>query len=190
MLRFIMMRIIHILSNTLICFSLFIAMPVQAYEHNESGLTEIGLSYGTGIDVSKWVQVDAITSFNLPWGIADAFPLSTYLDIGLAASEWQNTRHLAYHVSTTAMLRTQNITTPIGRIFFEAGFGPHLISKPGKTERLGTAFEFNSHLGIGFLLSKNWLMILRARHLSNGGVSSPNAGVNLYLWQLHYRFDH
>lgn len=183
-----MMIIVRLLNATIIC-TLFMVVSAQASERNKSSLTEIGLSYGTGIDVSKWVQADAITSFDLPWRLTDELPLNSYLDIGLAASEWKNTRHLAYHISTTVMLRTQNIATPLNKMFLEAGFGPHLISKPGKTHRLGTAFEFSSHLGIGFLLSKNWTMLLRARHLSNGGISSPNAGVNLYLWQLHYHLD-
>ncbi|MDQ7001946.1 MAG: acyloxyacyl hydrolase, partial [Ghiorsea sp.] len=62
------------------------------------------------------------------------------------------------------------------------------FSRPAKTKRLDTAFEFNSFAGLGLELNPEWSLVAKARHLSNAGITDSNAGVNLYLLELHYRF--
>jgi len=149
---------------------------------------EVGLGYGQGIDASQWIQMNALSSIDMPWLFLKESPVKTYLDLGLSTSKWREENFKAYHLTASAVFRTQTFTTDIAPIFFEASFGPHLISKPGKTRRLSTAFEFNSMLGMGLEISPTWQLLFRARHLSNAGIAKPNSGVNLYLWQFHYRF--
>ena len=152
-------------------------------------LEEIGVSYGHGIDVSRWVQIDFIQHVIPPLHILETYLHEPYLDIGIAKSWWGNSGSDAYHISSNLMVRSQNIPTGLGYFFIEAGFGPHLFSRPGQTSRLDTAFEFNSFIGLGYRITPQWALVARGRHLSNAGITDPNAGVNLFLLQLHYHFS-
>ncbi|OIQ00468.1 MAG: hypothetical protein AUK35_02725 [Zetaproteobacteria bacterium CG2_30_46_52] len=151
-------------------------------------LDEIGLGYGHGLDATSWTQLDLIRPLPMPFNALEGLPLHSDIDIGLAVSNWETSGATAYHSSATILLRSDQLTTPFGSYFLEAGFGPHLISRPGKTRRLSTAFEFNSLLGLGLVLTPEWRLLMRAHHVSNGGISTPNSGVNVYLIQLHYLF--
>ena len=46
-----------------------------------------------------------------------------------------------------------------------------------------SAFEFGSHLGIGFALTKNQSIGIALQHLSNAGLKQPNGGIDLLLVQ-------
>ncbi|MDQ7004551.1 MAG: acyloxyacyl hydrolase [Ghiorsea sp.] len=170
----------------LLCLSLGLPSIAKASLFN---FNEVGISYGHGIDVENWTQVDFIQHISPSLGILEEYFKEPFLDLGIATSQWKVSRDVAYHISSNLMLRSQDISTGIGNIFLEAGFGPHLFSKPGGTGRLATAFEFNSFAGLGFRLNQHWAVVARARHLSNAGITDSNSGVNLYLLQLHYRFN-
>ena len=177
---------------TLLCILCYLC-SLQAGHANESQAQEFGVSYGYGIDVAQWIQVDMLTPTQTPFQSVEQFfddqSLKTFVDFALGMSLWETSSFRSYHFSSSLILRTQNFHTPVGSIFFEAAFGPQLISKPGKTSRLDTAFEFHSHLGLGFNLSPHWSVTSQIDHLSNGGITDGNAGLNAYMLQLHYRFD-
>lgn len=180
-----MMKLKAIILITLLGF-----LPAKASAAEELySLEEMGISYGRGIDVSQWVQVDIIQHVTPPLHFLQEWLREPFLDIGISQSKWAQTGDTAYHLSANLLVRTQDMPTALGKVFLEAGFGPHLFSRPGQTKRLDTTFEFNSVFGVGLKLDPTWSLIARARHLSNAGITEPNAGVNLYLLQLHYRFN-
>jgi len=45
------------------------------------------------------------------------------------------------------------------------------------------AFEFGSHLGVGFALTKSQSIGIALQHLSNAGIKQPNGGIDLLLVQ-------
>ena len=185
MIRHMMMKLAAIVLITLIGL-----LPAKvSFAEDIYSLEEVGVSYGHGIDVTQWVQIDIIQHVTPPLHFLEEWLHEPFLDIGLSQSKWTQTGEHGYHLSANLLMRTQDIPTTFGKFFFEAGFGPHLFSRPGKTNRLDTAFEFNSVVGMGLKLDPSWSLISRARHLSNAGITEPNAGVNLYLLQLHYRFN-
>ena len=49
-----------------------------------------------------------------------------------------------------------------------------------------TAFQFGDHLGAGFRFGPQdrYDFGVRVQHISNGGVSSPNPGINFFLVRL------
>jgi len=105
----------------------------------------------------------------------------------LGASIWQvpdirgSTRRL--DVNLTAIWRAEK---PWG--YLEGGFGGYLLSKTinSPDTRLPSAFEFGSHLGVGFRLAKNHTVGLGLQHLSNAGIKQPNGGIDLVLVQYTY----
>ena len=54
--------------------------------------------------------------------------------------------------------------------------------------RVPSAFEFGSHIGVGFSLAKNHAVGLALQHLSNAGLKQPNGGIDLVL--IQYTFTH
>jgi len=85
-----------------------------------------------------------------------------------------------YDLNATAIWRNER---PWG--YLEAGFGGYLLTKTINNEetRLPSAFEFGSHLGIGFRLAKDHTIGLGLQHLSNAGIKQPNGGIDLLLVQ-------
>ena len=69
--------------------------------------------------------------------------------------------------------------------YYEGGFGGYLLSKTIHNDdtSIPSAFEFGSHLGIGYRLAKNHTIGLGLQHISNGGIKQPNGGINLLLLQ-------
>ena len=112
----------------------------------------------------------------------DAWWMPTHVQLG--GSVWRvpdirgTTRRL--DVNATAIWRNER---PWG--YLEAGFGGYLLSKTVNNEdtRMPSAFEFGSHLGVGFRLAKNHTIGLGLQHLSNAGIKQPNGGIDLLLVQ-------
>jgi lipid A 3-O-deacylase len=103
------------------------------------------------------------------------------------ASLWQvpdirgRTRRL--DLNATAIWRSER---PWG--YLEAGFGGYLLSKTinNPDTRVPSAFEFGSHIGIGFSLAKNHQVGIALQHLSNAGLKQPNGGIDLVLVQYTF----
>ncbi len=69
--------------------------------------------------------------------------------------------------------------------YYEAGFGGYLLSKTINNDenRVPSAFEFGSHIGVGFRLAKDHTIGVGVQHLSNAGIKQPNGGIDLILIQ-------
>jgi hypothetical protein len=75
--------------------------------------------------------------------------------------------------------------------FVEAGIGAHLLSETRVAHRdISTNFQFGSHVGAGanFGAERQYELQFRFQHLSNGGIETPNPGVNFFLMRFGYRF--
>ena len=102
----------------------------------------------------------------------------------LGASVWRvpditgTTRR--FDLNGTAIWRAER-----GWGYYEAGFGGYLLSKTIHNDdtSMPSAFEFGSHLGVGFRLAKNQTLGIGIQHLSNAGIKQPNGGINLLLLQ-------
>jgi lipid A 3-O-deacylase len=88
-----------------------------------------------------------------------------------------------FDANATAIWRAER-----GWGYYEAGFGGYLLSKTINNDenRLPSAFEFGSHIGIGFRLAKDHTIGIALQHLSNAGIKEPNGGIDLVL--LQYTF--
>jgi hypothetical protein len=101
----------------------------------------------------------------------------------LGASVWRvpdirgTTRR--FDLNATAIWRGER---PWG--YLEAGFGGYLLSKTINNDenRVPSAFEFGSHIGIGLKIGPGTLGV-GLQHLSNAGIKQPNGGIDLVLVQ-------
>jgi hypothetical protein len=73
--------------------------------------------------------------------------------------------------------------------FVEAGLGVQLLSRVKLGVRhLGSAFHFHEHVAAGarFGPGRAYSVALRAEHVSNAHIRTPNDGMNLYGIELQY----
>jgi hypothetical protein len=120
--------------------------------------------------------------YRLPLRESDAWWMPTHAQLG--ASVWQvpdirgTTRR--FDVNATAIWRNEKSWG-----YWEAGFGGYLLSKTINNEdtRVPSAFEFGSHLGVGFRLARDHTIGVGLQHLSNAGIKQPNGGIDLVLVQ-------
>jgi hypothetical protein len=126
-------------------------------------------------------------AYRHPLANSEAWWRPTHVQLG--GSVWQvpdirgSTRRL--DLNATAIWRNER---PWG--YLEAGFGGYLLSKTinNPDTRVPSAFEFGSHIGIGFAVAKNHAVGVALQHLSNAGLKQPNGGIDLVLVQ--YTFTH
>jgi hypothetical protein len=117
-----------------------------------------------------------------PLPLRDSWWMPTHVQLG--ASIWRvpdirgTTRRV--DLNATAVWRSEK---PWG--YAEAGFGGYLLSKTINNDenRLPSAFEFGSHLGVGLRVAKNHALGIALQHLSNAGIKQPNGGIDLVLLQ-------
>jgi Lipid A 3-O-deacylase (PagL) len=124
-------------------------------------------------------------AYRYPLPNSEAWWRPTHVQLG--GSVWQvpdirgSTRRL--DLNATAIWRNER---PWG--YLEAGFGGYLLSKTinNPDTRVPSAFEFGSHIGVGFALAKNHSVGLALQHLSNAGLKQPNGGIDLVLVQYTF----
>lgn len=120
--------------------------------------------------------------FNSGWGRLDLMgeASATYWDAkhGRHSSMWQ--------AGFAPILRWWPTETPF---FLEAGFGPTLVTRKGFADYgLGTALQFGSHVGVGYVFNKRHQVSLRASHFSNARIKQPNDGLNVLQLDYAIRF--
>jgi lipid A 3-O-deacylase len=119
--------------------------------------------------------------YRLPLKESEAWWMPTHAQLG--ASVWQvpdirgTTRR--FDINATSIWRNEKSWG-----YWEAGFGGYLLSKTINNEdtRVPSAFEFGSHIGIGFKLGPGTLGV-GLQHLSNAGIKQPNGGIDLVFVQ-------
>jgi hypothetical protein len=111
----------------------------------------------------------------------------THLQLG--ASLWRvpnisgTTRR--YDANATAVWRKE---TALG--YFEAGFGPYLLSRSinNTTTHLPSELQFGSHVGAGLRLGLHLTVGVAFQHISNAGIEQPNGGIDFFQLTAGYGF--
>jgi hypothetical protein len=142
----------------------------------------------------QMVRFAAQSDWSRQWFSSNGRHLSGYWDANIA--QW---RANAYR---NVVGQHQNITvvglTPVFRYerddkrgwYAEGGIGVALMSElyNNADDRLSTAFQFADHIGAGYVFDNKWEIGAKLQHYSNGGIKSPNSGVNWLVVKGSYRF--
>lgn len=90
----------------------------------------------------------------------------------------------AVHLGVVPMLRWQ-----MGAFYAEGGIGASFFSRTQFGNRnISTSFQFQDHLGVGFLLTRDTSVGLRYTHYSNADIKRPNPGLETWQFTLRTRF--
>jgi lipid A 3-O-deacylase len=98
-----------------------------------------------------------------------------------------------WDIGITPVFRLERATRTRVWPFFEAAIGFHLLSdlRINSQRSFGSHFQFGDHIaaGVRFGEANRYEMSLRLQHLSNGGITSPNPGINFLQLRLAYHVE-
>jgi len=115
-----------------------------------------------------------------------------YWDLGLGY--WRNNgspnrNNEIVEIGLTPVLRLQRDN--LEGLYGELGIGWHLQSHTTIGDKsMSTAFQFGSHVGIGYRFGakRAYDLSYRFQHLSNASIKKPNDGINFNQVRLQYHF--
>lgn len=147
-------------------------------------ITGFGLRQGTA-DGGRFNDLDlqaVFVDFGLPWqwspwGGMKVTPRIT-LELGRFANEFEHREFGS--LGPTFRFEPERSRIPF---YVDLGLSPTVIDGANYGNRnLGTSLNFTSHVGLGLRFGRNRgkRVSFRYQHISNGGISSTNPGVNSY----------
>lgn len=133
-----------------------------------------------------YVQSEAFTQVNMPWTLhmGANWWLQPKVELTLGAIDGHGDTVFVGTLGPTFELRTS-----LFPIYLTGGSHPTLLSDSTLGDRnMGCLFEFTSHIGLGWDITKSWNVEYRFQHMSNAGIGSANPGLNMNLFGVGYRF--
>jgi lipid A 3-O-deacylase len=74
-------------------------------------------------------------------------------------------------------------------VVLEGGSSPTWLSRyTFGSEDFGEHFQFTSHIGLAWDVSRYFTLGLRFQHMSNAGLASPNPGLNIEMLSARFNF--
>ena len=72
---------------------------------------------------------------------------------------------------------------------FELDVSPTILSSDHfEGLDFGMRLQFTTALGLNWDFARHWRLGYRAQHMSNGGLATPNLGLNMHIFSLSYVF--
>jgi hypothetical protein len=158
------------------------------WETNSFRFESVSARFGNGANksASSFNQVDACADANLPWhwDLLGPFRIQPRLEF---SAGWLTGQHLSSFVGSAGVgLLLSHHNWPLNA---EAGILPTYISRSEfGFLNLGTEFQFTSHLGVSWDFATHFRLGYRIQHMSNGGLSPNNPGLNMNIFSLSYLF--
>jgi hypothetical protein len=131
-------------------------------------------------------MVEATVNWDLPWAwdLGARWRLQSRLDV--AAGYLGDPGGNAAIGMVGASLLVGQQKSPLS---FEAGVSPTLISETKfGTKDFGIPFEFTSHVGVNWDVTRRVRLGYQFQHMSNAGLGSTNPGINLHALGVGYLF--
>lgn len=142
----------------------------------------VSVEVGRGDDRTSLLRVGVIDRWRQRPPVQAQWHLAGYWEI--SAGVWDTTEESTADIGVTPVFRLQR-----SLLYVEAAIGAHLVQAHISAHgTFSTAFRFGSHVGAG-IHSGKYDFGVRVQHLSNGGVSSPNAGIDFWMVRLQYDLE-
>lgn len=147
-----------------------------------------------GGDSTDMLRLELQSNWGERWFAGDRGYLSGFWDIDLAdwrQEHWHNLsnkNHNIVEIGVTPVFRYQGYGNE--GYYIDAGIGMHQLSDAYDNggRQLSTRFEFGTVVGAGYRFASGWECGANIEHYSNGGISSPNSGVNFLALRISKGF--
>jgi hypothetical protein len=154
----------------------------------EFGLDSTGARWGLSSNdrTHNFNQAEGFVNWNLPWrwDLCSNWQIQHRLDI---SAGW-----LGGNGNDAAILKfgpTLVLVRPALPVSIEGGISPTLMTRSEfGSEDFGIPFQFTSHAGINWDITRHIRIGYRFQHMSNGHLSSHNPGLNLHMFGASYLF--
>ena len=134
----------------------------------------------------RFVQTELYGDVNLPWSWAWGQDWRWHSQLEVSTGWLRRQRADAFVGSLGPQLCLRRTSHP-----FELAAGislTHLSQRAFGDWDLGSPTQFTSHVDLRWKPGRNWELGYRVQHLSNGGISHPNPGLNLHMFLVNCRF--
>ena len=123
---------------------------------------------------------------NLPvsWQLGNNFLIKTRMDFTVGWLEGGGEDAATASVGPTFVLRYKDVPLSL-----EGGSSSTLLSRHEfGGQNLGGPFQFNTHIGLSWDMTRRWRLGYRYDHISNAGIYRANPGLNLHTFGMSYVF--
>jgi lipid A 3-O-deacylase len=159
-----------------------------AYSSDAQDFLSVGVRGGLSCnsDGHSFRQSETFVDLDLPWAwtFCSDWRLQPRCDV---SGGWLGGEHTDGFVGTlgpTIELRKGKCPLTL-----EGGSSPTFLSKYHFGEKnFGDDFQFTSHIGLEWYLTKRISIGYRFQHMSNAGLGRPNPGLNLNMFSFTYHF--
>jgi hypothetical protein len=154
---------------------------------NDGEWNAVGLRAGISDQRNEesFSKYEAYATFSLPWrwSSEQGWILGTFIGINAGVVRSGDSSFIG------SVGPGLYLMTPIEGVVISGGIYPTYIrqSKFG-AEDFGDSFQFTSAFGINVTFYRHWIMGYRFQHMSNGGISDENPGLNTHMMEFGYRF--
>ena len=153
----------------------------------------ISLTVGDGKH-AQMTSVGLTWNWDKKWFTQGNWQLGAYLEGNLAywKGDGPGKEQDIYSLGFTPVFRYEPKTLSAYTPFVEGGIGAHLFSdkRLHDEKKLGTSYQFGSHVGLGFRFGDKgkYDLSYRCQHFSNAGTGGDNGGVNFNQVRLKVGF--
>lgn len=155
---------------------------LAAGAHADHGLVaEVGI----GDDDTKVLRLSITSTWRKADPAARDWHLVGYWEF--SAGVWDNHDESVADVSATPVFRLARAAA-----YVEGAIGFHLVTTHISAHRtFSTAFQFGDHVGAGYRFgpARRYDLGVRVQHISNGGISHPNPGINFVTLRFQYDLE-
>ena len=123
---------------------------------------------------------------NLPlsWRLGNNFLVKTRIDFTVGWLGGGGKEAATASAGPTFVLRYKDLPLSL-----EGGSSSTLLSRHEFGDQdLGGPFQFNTHIGLSWDVTRRWRIGYRYDHISNAGIYRPNPGLNLHTFAVSYVF--
>ncbi|HXU76527.1 MAG TPA: acyloxyacyl hydrolase [Methylomirabilota bacterium] len=162
--------------------------PARGADTEHFCLESAGARFGFGAgDASRdFRSGEAFLNCNLPllWEPATSLFLSIRIDFSAGWLGRGDENASMASVGPTLVLRYKDIP-----ISLEAGSSSTVMSAHDFGDLdLGDTFQFTTHAGLNWEITRHWRLGYRFQHTSNAGLANKNPGLNLHSFGVSYVF--
>jgi lipid A 3-O-deacylase len=152
------------------------------------GLESAGARFGIGANgpAEHMNQGEAFGVLNLPlcWSNDGHWHLQTRLEISAGRLGGEGESAIIGSLGPGLLLHLGQT-----HLSLEVGCSPTIISQHTfGPQNLGSNLQFTSHIGLNYDIGSRLRIGYRLQHMSNGGISHPNPGLNMHMFGLSYLF--